>query len=261
MIKLTHVASAQPSAPALLLIPGGPGLSSLTLRSLDLLRRSFELYFVDFPGSNGVPYDRDRSFDELSADLVAEVEKLGKPVNAFGHSFGGFFAAELALRSPRVNGIACVSAPFSLCALKSAKERFEASASPALIEAGDRFYADPTDANLAEWLSLYEGFYFAPATLKAGSELLRRDPVSARFFQNNRKDAIHMEPMLKRLPQWSGKKLFLAGAQDGLISSSIQKEDASVADAQFVEIPEGNHFVTFDQPEAVAQAIETQFVQ
>jgi pimeloyl-ACP methyl ester carboxylesterase len=242
------------------LIPGGPGLSSLTLRSLDLLNRSFELYFVDFPGTNGVPYDRDRSFDELCAELSSEIEKIGKPVTALGHSFGGFYAADLALRSPMVIGLVCVSVPFSMRALKTASKRFEASASPALIAAGDRYEANPSDATFADWLSHYGEFYFAPDTRAAGCELLLRDPVSSRFFKNNRKDAIQMEPMLERLAQWRGKKLFIAGTQDALILSSIQKEEASVACAQFVEIPEANHFVTFDHPEALAQTVEKNFV-
>jgi pimeloyl-ACP methyl ester carboxylesterase len=260
MIKLTHIASKLSLAPALVLIPGGPGLSSLTLRSLELLHRSFELYFVDLPGTNGVPYDRNRSFDELCVELASELEKLKKPVIALGHSFGGFYAADLALRSSLVKGLACVSVPFSMHALKTASERFETSASPALIAAGDRYDANPTDATFAEWLSHYGEFYFDPATRAAGCKLLLRDSVSSRFFKNNRKDAIQMEPMLERLAQWNGKKLFIAGAQDALILSSIQKEEASVADAQFVEIPDGNHFVTFDQPEALAQAIEKFFV-
>lgn len=260
MIKLTHVASKLSSAPSLVLIPGGPGLSSLTLRSLELLNRSFDLYFVDFPGTNGVPYDRDRNFDELCVELASETENLRKPVTVLGHSFGGFYATDLALRSSSVTGLICVSVPFSVRALNSASERFHASASPELIAAAVRYDADPTDATFAEWLSHYGEFYFAAATRAAGCELLLRDPVSSRFFKNNRKDAIQMEPMLERLAQWNGKKLFIAGEQDGLILSSIQKEEASVARAPFVEIPEGNHFVTFDQPEAVAQAIEKIFV-
>jgi hypothetical protein len=42
MIKLTRVQSEKQNAPKLFIISGGPGLSSNTLRDLDLLKRSFE---------------------------------------------------------------------------------------------------------------------------------------------------------------------------------------------------------------------------
>ena len=260
MIKFTKVASTNRSAPMLLLIPGGPGLSSLTLRSLDILKRSFELQYVDFPGTNGVPYERDRTFKELGAELAAEVARLGRPVFALGHSFGGIFAADLALRSSSVRGIACVATPLSMRSLEAAGPRFQESKSPALVAAEERFYSNPSDETFAEWLAEYEGLYFSSATRAAGRELLRRDPSSAKFFQNNRKDAVLMEPLLTKLASWDGKKLFIAGGQDGLLVSSILKYDAATAQAKFIEIPEGNHFVTFDQPESVARAIEEIFV-
>lgn len=260
MIKFTKVSSSAPSAPALLLIPGGPGLSSLTLRSLDVLKRSFELYYVDFPGTNGVPYERDRTFDELGAELSSEAEKLGRPLFVVGHSFGGLFAADLALRSPLAKGVACVATPLSRRSLEAAGPRFEGSKSPALIAAGERFYANPTDETFSEWLSEYGNLYFAPHSQASGRELLRRDPSSARFFQNNRRDAAQMEPVLKKLATWNGQKLFVAGHQDGLLMSSVLQEDAATAKAKFVEIPGGNHFVTFDQPELVARAVEDAFI-
>ena len=109
MIKLTYRHSESPNAPALFLIPGGPGLSSATLRSLDRLSRSFHLYYVDLPGTNGVPYERDRSFAEIAAEIAAEVSKVGGRSFLFGHSFGGFWAADVALKVPMVAGVICAA--------------------------------------------------------------------------------------------------------------------------------------------------------
>lgn len=76
MIQLTNVASTIENNPNLFLISGGPGLSTMTLRSLDILSRSFNLFYIDFPGTNGNPYLRDKKFEELSDELGNLISKI-----------------------------------------------------------------------------------------------------------------------------------------------------------------------------------------
>jgi hypothetical protein len=66
MIKLTRVQSEKQNAPKLF-IAGGPGLSSNTLRDLDLLKRSFELVYVDIQGTNGSAYTGKKTFLEIAS--------------------------------------------------------------------------------------------------------------------------------------------------------------------------------------------------
>jgi pimeloyl-ACP methyl ester carboxylesterase len=261
VIKLTYVPSSKNAdAPVLLLIPGGPGLSSLTLRSLEPLKRSFNLYFVDFPGTNGVPYEKDRSFEELSSELALEITKLKEPVYVLGHSYGGLFAADLALRSDLVRGIACLATPFSKRIFESVGPRSESRRTPALTAATGRWQSNPCDQTFAEWLAEYGSIYFASATQAQGREMLLNDPVSARFFKANRSEANQMEPLLGKLTSWAGKKLYIAGEEDGLLDPSLAKADAEIAGFDFVLVSEASHFVGFDQSEQVMHSVEDAFI-
>ena len=98
MIQFTKLQSQKLNSPNLILVPGGPGLSSLTLRSLDILTRSFNLYYVDFPGTNGNPYLGDKKFNELSEELANQISKIDGFKFVLGHSYGGFFAADILIK-------------------------------------------------------------------------------------------------------------------------------------------------------------------
>lgn len=255
MIRLTNIAGPK-GAPTIVIIPGGPGLSSKTLRSLDLLERSFNLAYVDFPGCNGVPYE-ERTFESLSAELLEAVSRIGGSVVVLGHSFGGFYAAHLAL-DLSASGLICVSTPFSSGSFRSVKERYSAAKTPALQKAQEAFNAHPTNQNFAHWLAEYGELYFAPETMASGRELLLHDPCSAQAFLNIEGAGKTMEPLLDRLTHWSGPKLFLAETL-GMISTESLCDDARRGGFEFVAVDRASHFVTFDQPEEVARLIERAF--
>ena len=252
MIKLTRVSSDKKDAPVLVLIPGGPGLSSLTLRSMDILKRTFELVYVDFPGTNGNPYGGDKNFDELSSVLEAEILKIDGAKFVLGHSYGGFFAAELSLRM-KLDGIICVATPFSEKSLSAAEENYSAKKSHKLCAAEEKWERLQDDESLAKWFSEYGGLYFVDSS---GRELLLNDKVSASFFLANGSDAIQMENMLSQLKQDGSKKLFVAGKRDEMLPEEILKEDADRGGFKFISVNSASHFVTFDQPESVAGLIE-----
>lgn len=255
MIRLTNIAGPK-NAPTVVIIPGGPGLSSKTLRSLDPLARSFHLAYVDFPGCNGVPYE-EQTFDSLATDLVEAVSRIGGPVLALGHSFGGFFAAHLTLALP-ASGLICVSTPFSSESFRSVEERYSAARTPVLQKAQDAFNAGPTDQNFARWLAEYGELYFAPETMARGRELLLQDPCSAQAFISIEGAGKTMEPLLDRLMHWNGPKLFVAETL-GMISTESLRNDARRGGFKFVAVDRASHFVTFDQPEEVARLIEGTF--
>src|SRR5690554_5948017 len=98
MIKLTRVASSVVNAPKLFVLSGGPGLSSLTMRGLDLLNRSFEIIYVDFQGTNDSSYLGKKSFVEQVSLLTEAIKNESGLKYILGHSFGGFFASDIFLQ-------------------------------------------------------------------------------------------------------------------------------------------------------------------
>ena len=252
MIKLTKISSVNQSAPTLVLIPGGPGLSSLTLRSMDILSKSFNLIYVDFPGTNDNPYLDDNSFNVLSEALASEIKKINSLVYVLGHSFGGFFAADLAERI-KLNGVICVSTPFSDKSLLIAEENYSKRKSVTLFNAECEWEKLQDDKSFAKWLSEYGELYFAD---DAGKELLLADKVSAKFFLANRSEVTDIKAMLEMLKKNEVKKLFIAGQSDKMLPETYLKEDALNGGFNFISIKNASHFVTYDQPELVARSIE-----
>jgi len=257
MIKLTRI-HGPPTSPTLVLIPGGPGISSLSIRAMDILSRSFQLIYVDFPGTNGNPYDKDRSFDELAFGLDQVIKGISGDVITVGHSHGGFFAVNGALSASNISGVVCISTPFTDECFKAAVENFENRKSPALIAAENVFDSEPSDRAFALWLSEYGELYFSPDTVASGRELLANDPCSHRAFLHNQHDVKLMGALLDEFAHWRGQKLFLSEDR-GMIPTSALKKDADQGGFSFEVIQGSSHFVVFDRPEGVARSIEKQF--
>jgi pimeloyl-ACP methyl ester carboxylesterase len=257
-MKITKVPCTSKVNASLVLIPGGPGLSSLTLRSLDILCRSFDLYYVDFPGTNGLPFDHKRSFESLSQMLFDEIEMISGPVISVGHSFGGFFAARAAI-DLGLAGLVSLSAPFSAATLKSASENYTNLENADLKAAREVWGQSPSKETFNRWLSLYGELYFAPKDIHSGRELLENDPSSFEFFLANRSDTSQFEEVLWELSGWAGKKLFMGGMVDRMVNVDLLSADALKAKAVFQPIPDASHFLSFDQPEVVAKLIEYYF--
>jgi len=255
VIKLTRINSEVKKAPVLVLIPGGPGLSSLTLRSMDILTRSFNLLYVDFPGVNDNPYGKNKTFDELSDALQKELQEISGTKYVLGHSYGGFFAADVLLKN-KCEGIVCLSTPFSQQALTGASTNYFEHMTDDLREAEIKWDANQSDQNFAQWVSKYGELYFVKPE---GRELVLNDKVSAKFFLNNQEDALNKELMLPLLKKGLAKKLFIAGAQDKLVPPLLLNEDAANGGFNFVSVNNASHFVSFDQPEIVSGLIEDFF--
>ena len=255
MIKLTQVESKVSNAPAIFLIPGGPGMSSSTLRSLDLLSRSFHLCYVDLPGTNGVPFE-EWSLNELVDAIATEIKAVGRRVFVLGHSFGGFLAAEAAMKSGVAAGVICVATPFSRECQEAAGENYVDAMTPELKAATDQWERSPSEKSFRDWLSNYGGMYFTATKIAEGTRLLSSDKCSFQLFQTLRPEARNSELVLSRLKEWGGVKLSIAGSHDGLLPVKIMKRDAARGDFSFAAVSDASHFVTFDQPETVARLVE-----
>ena len=257
MIKKTIIACASSTdAPNLILIPGGPGLSSHSIRGFDLLSKSFNLHYIDFPGANGQPYERDYLFEEISEVLKEYVERLSGNAFVLGHSYGGLLAVDVALKTD-VSGIVCVATPFTAHAMDLAVTNYNDLKSDRLNSAESAWGANPTDKTLAAWLSEYGPLYFSKETIDAGRELLAKDPVSSKFFRSNQPDTRRVGGILfTKVGSTKTRRLFIAGSDDRLIPSDQVEIDAKSAGFEFVAVPSASHFVMLDQPESVARLVE-----
>lgn len=252
MIQLTKMKSEIENAPKLIIISGGPGLSSLTLRDLDLLKRSFELVYVDIQGTNGSAYTGKKSFNEIASALAEIISKESGTKFALGHSFGGFLAAELLIRES-VSGLVCISTPFTKAALNSANENYNFHKTTALIEAELDWAKEQDESSFAKWISEYGDLYFKSPR---GKEIILNDKVSANFFKDNRSDVLGKESILEGLKQIEQEKIFIAGKDDKLLPADVLRNDSLLGGFYFSEIEDASHFVTVDQPEKVARLIE-----
>jgi pimeloyl-ACP methyl ester carboxylesterase len=258
MIKLTSVSSKVKTDNHLILIPGGPGLSSCTIRDFDILKNRFHLHYVDFPGTNGNPYLGKNSFDELSDMLLDEVKEIDGNLYFLGHSYGGLFAVDMAIQTA-CSGIICVATPFSKRSFDGASRNYNNNKTEALEERKKRWNESPNDQTFREWLEIYDGLYFAPHSIEKGRQLMKNDAVSAQFFLDNRSDGNGKESLLTAIAKWKGKKLFIAGENDGLLSVHDLRQDAAQGRFEFISIKNANHFVMVDQAEVTATLIEGLF--
>lgn len=255
MIRLTHVPAQNGLRPnrSLVLLPGGPGLSSRTLAPLTSLNSQYDLYFVDLPGVDGLPFYPGVTFDELSEVIAEEVAQLSSEATLLGHSFGGFLAAKVALQSPSVSCLVCISVPFSKTTLTRSSENYSKGMSSDLRNAAAAWTDSPSLKTFNGWMAACGPLYFAQA--EAGSRMLESDASGFELYRALRKNAEAMEPLLDELNTWSGRKLFLAGADDPLFVRPLLEMEAERANAQFRTVEGAKHFLHYDQPETVVRLI------
>ncbi len=185
----------QSADPVFVFLPGGPGLSSQTMRSLEELKRSADLVFVDPPGTGGhgpADFTQFRSRDafwEVLRSIEVELAKLNRPLILVGHSFGGFYAGSIALRDS-LNGLDIRGVVFIATALRKntfntiMPERirlYEKAQSgqhgfSPLAHARMHYMNEPSAANYAEWVANYGLLIFSEESLSQGRRLILGDP-------------------------------------------------------------------------------------
>ena len=262
---VTSVLSSNDAAktrPWICWIPGGPGLSSTTLRSMDLLARSFDMLYVDPPGTGEAPtLESAPTFNEFVLAIETAIAKEGpRPVILAGHSFGGIVAAELILRGklPAVGYIAAAS-PLSAESYHEAIQQCALYKTDVLTAAELAFEQTPTDETFRNWLSEYGELFFLKSRVTQGRELIRNDRACGRLSMSTM-EILKNGNYLKRISDASIPKLFLSGSEDKLILPKCISQEAKACGAQTATIEGAAHFISFDQPETVAGWIEKFFI-
>ncbi|GEM_PF-7079350 len=105
---------SHPQRPIVCFIPGGPGLSSRTLTGIEILKRSFDLAFVDPPGTGGLDEVEKPTFEEVVSSLIKKLAALRRQIVLVGHSFGGYYTTRC-LADPHLEivGLVFLCAPIT----------------------------------------------------------------------------------------------------------------------------------------------------
>ena len=203
MSSALHTESLGESGPAVLVLHGGLGWDSASLRPwLDPLADAARLTLVDLPGcgSSPDPADWDRVTHAALADAVEGARQQldadggghGRVV-VLGHSYGAVVALEYAARYPdRVDGLVLVAPPSRAVHLGAAAARAETIAEslpPAVgTTLGEALSRPPeTDAEFAAWMGDLLPLYVAdPAAHDlaafAGRVRFRAAPCRRSFY-------------------------------------------------------------------------------
>lgn len=263
--QLTFQRSTAPAAafrPILVLIPGGPGLSSESLGSIDELLKAFDVARMDPPGTGGLPDSELYTFPDMLESMTDALIALERPLVFMGHSFGSIYAAQLCFR-PQLNvtGLVAVAPMISTNSIQGALQAFPAHASTDSKAAERAFGEAPTNENFTQWLTTLAPVYFINEQRAAGIARLQADKVSAKAFAQLFPYVLSTEHprLLPRLKYLEAPKLLIAGESDLICPGRQLQEDAAAIGASFEIIPGASHFVTFEQPAAFAKIIEKTF--
>ncbi len=243
----------------ILLIPGLSNPGDVWNDIAPAISNGREIHIAHYAGFAGAPPIEGPFFDTRIAGLKAYLEKEDlNNVVVIGHSLGGFSAMKLALEAPdRISKIVIVDsvpflAQFFLGAqnLEQAKPRAEAMRTQLVqmtdgeFEAQQRRFA-PTQARdearqgqIIAWALASDRQTFADATY----ELLTTDLRQAL--------AEIETPMLVVYP-WRSALPFTAEQTDAAYAAQYAKAPS----AKMLRIDDSAHFIMFDQPEALAGAI------
>ncbi|MGE3609118.1 MAG: alpha/beta fold hydrolase [Bacteriovoracaceae bacterium] len=254
MIALTKVPAEKSTDINLFLIPGGPGLSSRTIRCLDLLSKAFNLYYIDFPGTNLNPYYGKQSFQSISDSLAEVIQKIDGVNVVVGHSFGGLFACDLSCRID-LRRLICLATPMSNKTLESANFNYSTAALPLLKEKEELWKRNPSDETFKAWLSEYSYLYFTEEKILEGHNILKNDLSSAQFFLDNRSDLNNYFSIFNQSKNKFREKILIAGEKDRLLPVLDLEADAIANNFSFKMVDNAGHFMMIDQPAEVATII------
>ncbi len=257
-----HIKCTGTSSGTAVLIPGGPGLSSSTLRGFDALAENFDLVLVDPVNPRTVSQGRSVSYNELKKNVLEGLVSLpSRRLILLGHSFGGILAADVALNSTlSVSALVCVATPFSAESFSVIGRAYQEHMTDDLKLASERFNRDGTSDSFRNWLASYGKLYFA-REIEAGTELILRDDLCVEAFLGARSESAMKGQLLDDLKTSPFAKLFIAGELDMLFPLASAKSDAEKGGFDFSSIQKAGHFCALDNPMATVLTIKNFLLQ
>lgn len=256
MAKVELKNKLNPLAPNILLIPGGPGLGSLSFKAFASCFKNINVYFYHPTGTIGEDSTELSSYDDQLQELSEEIEKL-EAVYLCGHSFGGIQAVDIALRLPaQIKGVICLASPFSENAFKELSVNFNREKTSEQVMMGEIFKDSPTNENYQKWFAAYAHIYFSESKIEEGRKLLLEGKVNVKNYLGATNEASRKAHLLNEIKSSQMKKLFIAGNEDHLLPPHIFKSDSDSGSFIFKTIDNAGHFVHFEEPEKTAKIVE-----
>ena len=211
----------------------------------DTLAQQARVIAPHYPGM-GSAKDKNRlnSVDDLAFLMLDFIEKLGlSDVTVVGASFGGWLAAEMAVRrSPALARLALIN--------------------PLGIKVSDRETRDITDFFGTPDDELRRRAFIDPA--KAGPGLRELDDVNLRWRLQARdtltrygwQPYMHHPRLKHRLSRINVPSLVLGSDEDTMLSAGYARKYAElIPQARFEEIKSARHFAHIEQADAVAKRV------
>jgi pimeloyl-ACP methyl ester carboxylesterase len=233
------------SGPPLLFLHGGDYVAQ-NRALLDLLARRFRIVAPRHPGFGDTPRPAwFRSVHDIAYLYLDLLDRLDlKDLLLAGHSFGGWVALELAMRSQaRLARLVLIDALGLKFGGREEREIADIYALPA-EEVVRRSFADP-----ARFVPDY-------ATLDdAGLLAIARDREATALY--GWKPYMHDPALVHWLHRITRPALVLWGDQDGIVAPSYgEKLATALPRARFEHVAGAGHYPQIEQPDAVAAAIE-----
>lgn len=233
------------SGPVLLFLHAGEGPDAVSDIYLKKLSEHFRVIAPWHPGFGAAPRPPAfRDVGDLAYFYLELTETLGlRDVMLAGASFGGWIAAEMAVRSTERFSSLLLAAPFG-------------------VKAGDREAKDIADfcaMTHAEWLRLAFSRPEVAArdiTTQSDAELaqLLRGRESMAFY--GWKPFMHNPQLARWLQRIRIPTLVLRGSDDRVVASACHLLYAStIANARLETIADAGHFPHLEQPEAFVRAV------
>jgi len=257
MAKIEIKTTLKKSAPNLLLIPGGPGLSPVSFDAMKEYLSDINVYFYYPTGTYGDKVVSNLSYNHQLSELLTEVEKF-EEVYLCGHSFGGIQVVDVALKSPkRIKGIICIATPFSSQSFIEVLNNYKNNKTDEQMTLDKQFDDNPSDEVYRKWFASYAPLYFAKNNIDCGRKMLLNDSVCVKSNLEAIEEAAQKEHLLAEIKNSSIKKIFIAGSEDQLLPAKILKIDSEMGNFPFQEIKQAGHFVHFDRPKETANIIKS----
>ena len=250
--------------PTIVVLHGGPGFDQGYLRpGLGALRDHAQLVFVDLRGQgrSDRPPVQTCTLEQMADDVAALCDLLGitTPV-VFGHSFGGFVALHMALRSPDLVGglILCNTAP-TLAPVPDDSPPpglAERSSVEAVQVAAQLFGGDFSAETFEAFGRLVAPFYAGPRHTDIPGRLMPLSGFAADIAQHFYGVLAAQYDLRQRLGEIRATSLVIVGSYDWLCPPAASRIlAAGIPDAQLVEVRDAGHFPFSEEPADFQDAV------
>lgn len=264
---------AAQARPVMVVLPGGPGLSSHTVSTLSRLSSHSDVCLLNPPGTEGTTPLEINDYPSLVTDIEQALQSIDRNLILVGHSFGGILAADLGVRaklSAKVKGMAFLASPLSTDSMNGVlKVTSEYDCNPAkeandpAKEAGSRSCNSEKKKghDFKEWFSKAGELYFAPRNTERGVQMLLSDSSYPGLMPALSGALERLKTLMNDLKKSTARKISIGGDLDRLVPRSTLLEDGAKANIPTVTLPATGHFVAFEEPDRVVDLIESRLLE